>query len=172
MNCTSCKLEITSKHDSLEYFGACGRIFHFSCLISKNKSYKKSLIRTLNDIQNLLWFCDECLPNIIAAFSPCDNQQNNQSNQIQNSIDTQQTPATQEYTQQSDSLADLASYTSTSSLASTQAHNSVQMETDDNKKEPTECIQANLNSNGKRRRISTDNLNCVNSKHEYTKFSS
>lgn len=85
MDCTSCKLEITSKHDSLECFGACGHRFHFLCLSGANKSYKKTLINTLNDIHNLLWFCDECLPNIIAAFSPRYEQSITQSNLTQNS---------------------------------------------------------------------------------------
>lgn len=117
MDCTSCNLEITSKHDTLECFGACGHKFHFSCLNGANKSYKKSLISTLNDIQNLLWFCDECLPNIIAAFSPRDEQSNIQPNSTQNNnIDSQQMLTTFNISQQSNTLAALVSNHPTNSV--------------------------------------------------------
>lgn len=41
--------------------GSCGKIFHISCLCTKNAQYKNQLLPYINKIPNLRWFCDSCL---------------------------------------------------------------------------------------------------------------
>lgn len=69
MNCKTCNLAIKTNDAKLGCFGTCESVFHFSCLTVKSKSYKKSLISYFNEIPNLLWFCDVCLPGVQEMFS-------------------------------------------------------------------------------------------------------
>lgn len=157
MNCPSCQLELTHSHDTLECmnFAVCGNKYHFSCLSAGNKSYKKSLITSLCDIQNLLWFCDECLPNITGAFVSNDNEEQQQKSQhTQQAIQSQQTQETQISPEQSNSLADLVSFTPTISNDST--HKTTSMDIDENPRESLESIQ--FCSNGKRRRLTDSGI--------------
>lgn len=71
-------MEIADDHHQLKCIGFCGNVFHLSCLTGKNKLYKKNLITAIIGIQNLIWFCDECLPNILMAFTPATTQQEQQ----------------------------------------------------------------------------------------------
>lgn len=159
MNCTSCEFEITNKHDTLQCFGLCGHKYHYTCLSSRNKYYKKPLITALNEIQNLLWFCDECLPNITAAFAEGQQQQQSHQNLQTDQIpltQSQQIPMTQQHPEQSNILADLVFSPPTIS-DSIQVNITSQMETDEQKEtESTESIQST--TNGKRRRISIDSV--------------
>lgn len=186
MNCTKCDLEITINHDKLECLGLCGHKFHLTCLTSANKAYKKSLINAIHHISNLLWFCDDCLPNITAAFSsdattqqlPNQSQQNldthlSQSNsnssqssslvdlvslQVNNSSQPQQPQQIQIQSTptQTSSLADLVSTPLTISAVSARPNDSDPMDTDENPTSSAEGIE--INSNGKRRRLSTNSV--------------
>lgn len=69
MNCKSCALVVKNKDAKLGCYGTCGNVFHLSCLGAKNDAYKQSVIKIFTDIPNLLWFCDDCLPNIQDIFS-------------------------------------------------------------------------------------------------------
>lgn len=170
MNCTKCALEITTKHDSLKCRGICGNHFHLSCLSSANKAYKKALIAALLNIQNLLWFCDDCLPNITDTFpshgndtQPHEHNQTFQTNQSLGdlvSIDPLDSFRSQHANdienpdaQASTSLDNLVSSISTSSTDQVQQDGSIQMVIDDIETGSMEHAEINAN---KRRRLSNN----------------
>lgn len=62
MDCSECKLVISSEHSSLGCYGFCGKKFHFDCVAKRDNSYKKAIIDYLTKIPNLQWFCDDCIP--------------------------------------------------------------------------------------------------------------
>lgn len=158
MSCSSCDLEINVNHDILECFG-CGNKFHFTCLSNANKYYKKSLFNAIYYVQNLLWCCDKCLPDVIAMFTRNKSQQLQQSSQIpsENQTQTQPCQLSQQSTVQSNSLADLI-FNSTNSTDSSQTQysepNIEEMDTNAGENESVKCNEQS--SNNKRRRISID----------------
>lgn len=176
MNCVKCASEIEIKHDSLKCRGICGKHFHLSCLSNANKAYKKSLITALINIENLLWLCDDCLPNITDTFSShgVDTQQNEHNQTMQtnqslenlvsisshDSIRSEHAIVTQNaHTngQPSNSLADLVASTSTGSTNSVQQDGSIPMAIDDNATESMDVTEGNA----KKRRRPNDNDNAA-----------
>lgn len=172
MECAKCALEISNKHDSLKCRGSCGKHFHLSCLTSANKAYKKALISALINIPNLLWFCDDCLPNITATFSSHGNDTqphahnqtsqanpsladlvfNNEhdSNRSQHENNIQNSHA---HIQPKTSLDSLVFINSAGSTDSVDLDGSIQMITDDIVTDAVDHVEANAS---KKRRLSTN----------------
>lgn len=61
MSCSTCS-ETIGNSDSIECYGFCGRKFHFACISKDNKDYKKAIIAFLQNIMNLQWYCNDCVP--------------------------------------------------------------------------------------------------------------
>lgn len=163
MNCATCTLEIIPKHDTLKCRGICGNHFHLTCLSSVNKAYKKTIIAALINIPNLLWFCNDCLPNITDTFSShgTDTQSHahNPTNPTleelvvlnpRNSNKNQHvhTPA-----QQNIPTENLVVANSTGPTVSNHQDGSISMETDN---KPTDSIEINESNANKKRRLETD----------------
>lgn len=60
MNCKTCQEPVNA--NTLKCSGPCSESFHISCLASINTQYKNALTPYMNKIPNLLWFCDNCIP--------------------------------------------------------------------------------------------------------------
>lgn len=161
MSCTSCTMEITVNHDSLECFG-CGNKHHLSCLSSANKYFKKTIFNAIFYIENLLFFCNNCLPNITATFTRDKDQMQQHSNGTEPTIQSQQSQLSQQNSEQSNQLADLVIIPSTNFTDSIQfqtqssIQNTQEMDTNELDNESVKCTQLNLNA--KRRRISIENI--------------
>lgn len=157
MNCSKCVLEITARDSSLKCRGVCGNHLHFECLSSANKAYKKSLIAALNGIPNLLWFCDDCLPNTINALSSrgSDTQSHahNHTNQSPEDLSDIAPDMINVHTQRQPDNA--ISSVSTSLTDLDQQDESIQMTIDEN----TTISTGNIESNAcKKRRLSIDGV--------------
>lgn len=179
MNCTKCELEITTSDDSLKCRGPCGQHFHRTCLSGQNKAYIKAVVTALIKIKNLLWFCDDCLPNITDTLSSNGNDTQSQSSHNHTNVSfsladcvfvkssasctsqtsdfphshTNDAPDSHAPSQQSESQENSASSNSASSMDSVQPDASADMELDEIRTDPIEHIESNA---GKRRRVSTD----------------
>lgn len=174
MNCSKCSLEIEIKHNSLKCRGNCGNHFHLACLSSANKAYKKSLIGALLNIPNLLWFCNDCLPNSTDTLSshgndsqPLAHNQTFQSSPsladlvVNKSQCTKVTGNSPANPQPCTSLQDSVYTISTDSMVSVQQDGSIQMVTDDIETDSMDFVE----SNAKRRRLSA---NGVDKAEEYS----
>lgn len=60
-SCSLCFEDIGST-EIIKCSGICGGLFHYSCLSKENKNYKKAVIEMLNKIDNLQWYCENCIP--------------------------------------------------------------------------------------------------------------
>lgn len=60
-NCAHCSEPIGANTDKLACHGACGKDYHFACLATSDKHYKKCIIQHLMHIPNLKWYCNECV---------------------------------------------------------------------------------------------------------------
>lgn len=166
MNCTKCDHEIKTKDDSLKCRGLCSHHFHLT------------LITALIGIGNLLWFCDDCLPNITDTFSSHGNAthphtSHNQTNHAVHSNDSRSLEDLVLYpndssqpqhinndqsshapTQLGETLENLVVLNSTSSVNSVYHDGPVQMDTGDNETESMD--DSAIISDRKRRRVSTN----------------
>lgn len=147
MNCSKCTLEIALSQDQLKCRGCCNH-FHRLCLVKANKNYKPSLITVLLNIENLLWFCDECLPNTLIAISSHGTHEHNLTKSLEASPLT--APIDQNtHTQQQQQQADV----STGPIEVDHQDESSQLAISDN---PTISVQNAETNASKKRRLSTD----------------
>lgn len=74
VNCGLCLSDVRDM-DSITCYGLCGRTFHLTCLANENNNYKKAVVEYLRKIQNLQWYCDNCIPHtingLVSTFKEC-----------------------------------------------------------------------------------------------------
>lgn len=64
-SCEHCDIKLKSKDEKIACYGFCNSVFHFSCIAKENTNYKKGILKTLADIPNLQWYCNDCLQHTI-----------------------------------------------------------------------------------------------------------
>lgn len=64
-SCKHCDIKLKPKDEKIACYGFCNSVFHFSCIAKENNNYKKGILKTLADIPNLQWYCNDCLQHTI-----------------------------------------------------------------------------------------------------------